>query len=150
MLRVAQCRLSVDIAASSFQTRVEGAWVSWQTVWVTLPSSFSPGIRTLEAQLLQNVNHTDCPELLTCLKPLKKKNFMSYFSLLYEITPCYVTPLSLCVCCILFLKYSFLFKFLVIFIYLFFIQGFIGVPAAAGGRENKQLVPLFFCSLSRD
>lgn len=83
MLRVAQCRLSVDIAASSFQTRVEGAWVSWQTVWVTLPSSFSPGIRTLEAQLLQNVNHTDCPELLTCLKPLKKKKFMSYFSLLF-------------------------------------------------------------------
>lgn len=69
----------MDIAASSFQTRVEGAWVSWQTVWVTLPSSFSPGIRTLEAQLLQNVNHTDCPELLTCLKPLKKKIFYELF-----------------------------------------------------------------------
>ena len=51
---------------------------------------------------------------------------------------------------LLFLKYYFPFKFLVFFIYLFSSQGFFGVPDAVGGRENKQQVPLFFCSLSRD
>lgn len=65
----AECRLSMDTASLEFPNLSIGAWVSRQTVWVTPPLSSFQGMRMLEAQLLQNVNHTDCPELLTCLKP---------------------------------------------------------------------------------
>lgn len=58
MPRVAQCRLSVDTASFKFPNQSGGAWVSRQTVWVTPPFSSSQRMRMLEAQLLQNVNHT--------------------------------------------------------------------------------------------
>lgn len=59
MPREAQCGLSVDTARLKFPNQSVGAlWVSRQTVWVTPPLSASQGRRMLEAQLLQNVNHT--------------------------------------------------------------------------------------------